>query len=69
MTVIDRVPVGDITAEARAVPLGKMLLTLIAAILFGVGWVVAKVFMGAGFVLAWCAAAIKLGWRQARGSG
>lgn len=69
MSVVDRVPVGTITAEARAIPLSKLLLTLIAAVLFGVGWVVAKAFMGIAFVLAWCAAAMRVGWRDARGGG
>ncbi len=69
MSVIDRVPVRAITAEARAVPLHKLLLTLIAGVLFGIGWLAAKAFMGVGFVLAWCVAAARVGWRDARGGG
>lgn len=69
MAVLDRVSVGDITAAAHAVSFLRTLLTLIAAVLYGVGWLVAKVFTGVWFVLAWCAVAVRFGWRDARGGG
>lgn len=67
MAVLDRVPMGDISAAARAMTFGRTMLTLVAGILFGLGWVVAKTFTGGWFVLAWCFAAVKVGWTQARG--
>lgn len=73
--VLDRVPVDRITVEAREVNLGRTFLTLLAGLLFGIGWVGAKVFGGLwlvlraiGFGLAWCGVAVRLGWRQARTS-
>jgi len=67
MAVLDRVPTDRITAKARTITAARALLTLAAAVLFGLGWVVAKVCAGAWFVLAWCFAAIQVGWHDARG--
>lgn len=64
---LDRIPVDRITSEARQVSFGRTLLTIVAAVLFGIGWVVAKSFGAVWFVLAWCATAVRLGWSQARG--
>ncbi len=64
--ILDRVPVEEITAEAREVKFGRTLLTVIAGILYGIGWVVAKAFNGLWLVMAWCAVAVKLGWMEAR---
>lgn len=69
MAVLDRVPMDRITAEARALNFVRVVLTTIAGVLFGVGWLVAKVFTGSWFVLAWMFAAVKVGWRDARGGG
>lgn len=66
MAVLDRVPVGDITAEARAMSFVRTLLTFIGAVLYCAGWLVAKAFTGSWFVIAWCAAAVKVGWDDAR---
>lgn len=61
-TVLERVPVDQITAEARQVNVLQVVLTMIAAVFYGVGWVVGKFFL----VLAWCAVAVRTGWREAR---
>jgi len=61
-TILQRVPVDRISADAREVHVGRALLTVIAAVLFAVGWVTARVFLG----LAWCGVAVKLGWQEAR---
>lgn len=66
MTVLTQVPVEDITARARQVQFGRVLLTIIAAILYGVGWVAAKVLGGLWLALAWSVVAIKVGWTEAR---
>lgn len=67
-TLIDRVPVDRITAEARNIHAGRALLTLVAAVLFAVGWITAKVFIVTWAAIAWGAAAVKIGWQDARRS-
>lgn len=64
------VPVERITAEARQIRFGRTVLTVLAALLFSMGWCVAKLFSGLWLVLAWTATAVKVGWVEARkGSG
>lgn len=60
--VLDRVPVQRISDEARQVHFGRTVLTLIAALFYGLGWLVAKVWLA----VAWCATAVKVGWQEAR---
>jgi hypothetical protein len=64
--VLDRIPVDRITVEAREVRFGRTVLTLIAAVLFAVGWCVAKLFGVVWLALAWSATAVKIGWTEAR---
>lgn len=61
-TVLERLPIDDITDEARQVRLGRVFLTLIAAVFFGAGWVAGKV----AFAVVWCGLAVRAGWREAR---
>jgi hypothetical protein len=63
-TVLERVPVDRISAEAREVHVGRTLLTLVAGFFYLLGWLAAKVVGGA----VWCLAAIRVGWREARTS-
>lgn len=65
-TVLERVPVDRITAEARDVDLGRALLTVVAAVLFAVGWLAGKVVGGLITAVAWSLAAVKVGWVEAR---
>lgn len=63
MTVaLDRVPVDRITAEARQIRLGRLLLTLVAGLFWLIGWVAGK----AALAVVWCAVAVKVGWQEAR---
>lgn len=62
MAVLDRVPVDEITEQARQVHLGRVVLTVLAAVLFSVGWLAGALFMS----LAWAGSAVRVGWRQAR---
>lgn len=66
MAVLDRVPVDRITLEARQINLGRLLLTLIAGLLYGIGWTAAKTVKVLALVLVWCLAAVKVGWQEAR---
>lgn len=65
-TLLHRVPVERITAEARAIRPAHTLLTLIAAVLYGIGWLAGKVLGGIWLALAWSATAVKVGWTEAR---
>ena len=64
---LDRIPVDSITARAKEVRPGHAALTLIAAVLFGVGWVVCKIFAVLWLSAAWAWTATVMGWRQAAG--
>lgn len=61
-SVLDRVPVDDITAEARSVRFGATLLTLLGFLLFALGWIVSSAWLA----VCWCAVAVRAGWRQAQ---
>jgi uncharacterized membrane protein YedE/YeeE len=63
---LDEVMTARITAEAKQIHPGRALLTLIAAVFFGVGWVLAKLCRITWFVVAWSVAAVKVGWQEGR---
>jgi hypothetical protein len=69
VTVFDGVLVDRITAEAREIRFWRTVLMVIAAVLFAIGWTVAKVFTVVWLVLTWSAAAVRVGWREARKPG
>lgn len=60
------VPVDRITVAAREIHFWRTVLTVLAGVLYGAGWVAYKTFALAWFVLVWCAAAVKLGWTEAK---
>jgi hypothetical protein len=66
-TLLDRVPVDDITAQAHAVRPGRTVLTVVAAVLFGVGWVAARVFAILWLSVMWSGVAVREGWRASHG--
>lgn len=66
MAVLDRVPLDRITTEGRQIQFRRMLLTLLAGVLFAVGWSVAKLVGVLWLSVAWSAAAVKVGWQDAR---
>jgi hypothetical protein len=55
--------VDEITRQAQAAAPGRALLTALAALLYVVGWVPAKVCLA----VVWAAVAVKVGWRDAWG--
>lgn len=67
-TILDRVPVERISAEAREAQFGWTLLTLIAAVLFGVGFIAAKTLGAVWLALAWSGTAVKVGFTEGRGA-
>ena len=66
MPALSTVPVGRITVQARNVQFARTVLAVLAWLLFGVGWLVAKGFGLAWFAFVWCAVAVGEGWREAR---
>lgn len=59
------IPVERIDTEARQLDPVKVLLTVIAAIPFVLGWIVGKTWLA----LAWLLTAARVGWQVARGPG
>jgi hypothetical protein len=73
VTFFDAAVTHRITAEARqrdfrrtAAVVLRATLTAVAAVLYGLGWTVAKTLAGVWFVAAWCGTAVKVGWQEAR---
>ncbi|MCX4474822.1 hypothetical protein OOK41_31675 [Micromonospora sp. NBC_01655] len=64
VTRVDRV--DRITAQARQWPAGRTLLGLLAALLVGIGRLAFAVFAVLWLACTWCAAAVKVGWDDAR---
>lgn len=68
MAVLEQIPIQRITDEARQVHFGRTVLTVIAGLLFGLGWLASKTLGGLWLALAWSATAVRLGWVEARSS-
>lgn len=62
MTILDRVPLDEITERAQRIHLGRVVLSLIAGLFYAIGWVVGMAFLA----LVWCAVAVKVGFVEAR---
>lgn len=60
------VPLGRISERARQVHFWRTVLTLLAGLLFAVGWVVAKGFGVVWLAVAWTATAVVVGWQEGR---
>jgi hypothetical protein len=65
-SLLDRIPVDEISVEARQIHFGRAVLTLIAAVLFGAGWLAAKTVTGLWLAATWSVAALRVGWREGR---
>ena len=64
-TITQRVPLDDITRQAREVRFGRVLLTVLAAVFFGLGWAAGRFFLG----IAWCLIAVRVGWQAGAARG
>lgn len=64
--ILDRVPTDRISARARAARPGVTLLRALTAVLFGLGWIVARVLGALWLVAAWMAIAVAEGWQEGR---
>jgi len=65
-TVIERVPLERINAEAQEINLAKTLLTVLAGVLWLIGWVAGKIIGTVVVAITWSLAAVKVGWADAR---
>ena len=63
----ERIPLDEITAQAEAVRPGRAALTVVAAVLFGLGWVTARVFSVLWLAAMWSGVAVREGWRASHG--
>jgi hypothetical protein len=66
VTVLERVPLDRIEQRARQARPGRAVLAVIAAVLFGLGWLAYKTVAVALFAVAWCGAAVIEGWQSAK---
>ena len=64
-SVLERVDVEAINRQAAEARLGLTILTIIAAVFFGIGWITRKFCLS----VAWSAIAVREGWRQAGQTG
>jgi hypothetical protein len=64
----ERRHLDEITAQAHQVQPGRVILAVIASFFFLIGWLTAKFFTVLFFSGAWCAVAVRTGWREARGT-
>lgn len=60
-TFLERVPVDEITDQAKKVHFARTLLSIIAFFFYGIGWIVGKVWLG----FVWTLVAIKVGYKEA----
>lgn len=60
--LMDSGRVDDISAQARQVNVGRVLLTLFAAFFYAIGWTAGKALLA----VVWCAVAVKVGFTEAR---
>ena len=62
-TLAERVPVDEISAQAKQAQPGRVLITLILGFFFMAGWIAGKLWFGA----ADCVVAFRVGYRAGRG--
>ena len=65
--MLERVPLDEITAQARDVRPARTALTIIAGTLFGLGWITARVFAVLWLAATWSWVAVREGWRASHG--
>jgi hypothetical protein len=65
-SLTELLPLDEINRQAREVHFWRTVLTLVAAVLFGAGWVTAKVFAVLWLAAAWSFTAVRVGWQEGR---
>jgi hypothetical protein len=65
-TLLARVPLERIDEQARRVEFIRTALTVLAGLLWLIGWAAGKSLGALWLALAWSAAAVRVGWSDAR---
>lgn len=65
-SVAERVPLDRIERRARAAKPGRTALVVVASVLFGLGWLIARVLGVLWIGLAYAASAVAEGWVAGR---
>jgi hypothetical protein len=60
------IPAERIGDESRQFQFWRAVLTVLAGLLFSVGWLAARTFAVLRLAVAWSAAAVKVGWQEGR---
>jgi hypothetical protein len=66
LSVAQRVPLDRIEDRARRARPGRAVLTVVAAVLFGLGWLAFRACALAWLALSWCGCAVIEGWQSAK---
>lgn len=67
--MLQQATLDQIREQARTLTPLRTFLTLIASVLFGVGWLAAKTLGVIWTGLTWAYAAVVVGWKSSRGDG
>ena len=65
-SLLERVPVDGITAQARQVRFWRTVGVALASVLLGAGFLAARALSGLWLGTAWFAVAVRAGWREGR---
>lgn len=68
VTWVQRVPVDRINEQATQLRFWRTVATVLAGLLWGLGWLAAKGCAVAWLAIAWAVAAVRVGWADARRS-
>lgn len=60
------VDLAVINTEAKQVQFSRFVLTLLAGVLYGIGWTARKILAALWFAAAWSWTAVRLGWQEAK---
>lgn len=66
MVTVDTVVLDRITTQAREIKFSRVLLTVLAGIFYGLGWITARAFGVIWLAMTWTAVAVKVGWQEGR---
>jgi hypothetical protein len=67
-SIAERVPVEQISEQARQARPGVAVAAVVASVLLGVGFLAARSLSVLWLGTAWCAIAVREGWREGRSS-
>lgn len=66
VALIERVPVERINEQAKQLRFWRTVGTVLAGLLWGLGWLAARSCAVAWLAVAWAVAAVRVGWADAR---